>query len=99
VSLYGVNAHFQNGIAEKKIRDLTKRAQTSLLHTMHRRPSAMTINLWPYALHCATDTHNSAPAICTGISPLESFSNTPVRPQVLNFYPPFCPAYVLHNGL
>jgi hypothetical protein len=22
-----------------------------------------------------------------------------VRPQILSFHPPFCPAYVLHNGL
>jgi hypothetical protein len=99
VSLCGVNAHFQNGIAEKRICDLTERARTSLLHAMHRWPSAVTINLWPYALCCANDTHNSAPAIRTGITPLESFLSTPVRPQVLNFHPPFCPTYVLHNGL
>jgi hypothetical protein len=66
---------------------------------MHRWPLAVNIHLWPYALRCANDTHNSAPAICTGITPLESFSGTPVRPQVLNFHPPFCPVYVLHNGL
>jgi hypothetical protein len=35
VSLCGVNAHFQNGIAEKRIRDLTKQARTSLLHGMN----------------------------------------------------------------
>jgi hypothetical protein len=45
VSLCGVNAHFQNGIAEKRIRDLTERARTSLLHAMNRSPSAGTINL------------------------------------------------------
>jgi hypothetical protein len=50
VSLCGVNAHFQNGIAEKRIRDFTACARTSLLHAMSRWPSAITIHLWPYAL-------------------------------------------------
>jgi hypothetical protein len=99
VSLCGVNAHFQNGIAEKRIRDLTERARTSLLHAMNRWPSAVTVNLWPYALRFVNDAHNSTPAIKTGRSPLEDFSGTPVRPQVLNLHPVFCPVYVLHTGL
>jgi hypothetical protein len=45
VSPCGVSAHFQNGIAERRIKDLTKRSRTSLLHAMHRWPSAITINL------------------------------------------------------
>ena len=99
VSLCGVNAHFQNGIAEKRIRDLTEQARTSLLHGMNQWPSAVTVNLWPYALRFANDTHNATPSIKVGRSPLEVFSDTPIRPQVLNFHPPFCPVYVLHNGL
>jgi hypothetical protein len=58
VSLCGVNAHFQNRIAEKRIRDLTERACNSLLHAMNRWPSAVSINLWPYALRFANETHN-----------------------------------------
>jgi hypothetical protein len=50
VSLCGVSAHFQNGIAEKRIKDLTERSRMSLLHAIHRWPSAVTINLCPYAL-------------------------------------------------
>jgi hypothetical protein len=99
VSLCGVNAHFQNGIAEKRIRDLTERARTSLLHAINQWPSAISLNLWPYALRFANDVHNATPSIKTGRSPLEDFSTTPVRPQVLNFHPIFCPAYVLHSYL
>ena len=99
VSLCGVNAHFQNGIAEKRIRDLTERARTSLLHAVSRWPSAVTINLWPYALRFANETQNSTPSLALGHTPLEAFSGVPVRPQVLNYHPPFCPAYVLHTGL
>ena len=36
ISYCGVNAHFQNGIAEKLIRDLQERARTVLLHAKVR---------------------------------------------------------------
>jgi hypothetical protein len=78
VSLCGVNAHFQNGIAEKRIRDLTERARTSLLHAMNRWPSAVSIDLWPYALRFANEMHNSTPLLALGHTPLESFSGAPV---------------------
>jgi hypothetical protein len=99
VSLCGVNAHFQNGIAEKRIRDLMERVRTSLLHAMNRWPSAVSINLWPYALRFANETHNSTPSLTQDHTPLELFSGAPVRPQTHCFHPPFCPAYVLHSGL
>jgi hypothetical protein len=83
VSLYGVCAHFQNGIAERRIKDLTERSRTSLLHAIHRLPSAVTINLWPYALCYINEVYNATPALKTGKSPLESFSQTAIRPKVL----------------
>jgi phenylalanyl-tRNA synthetase alpha subunit len=46
-----VNAHWQNGVAEKQIRDLiTENARAMLLFTQRRWPDAITTNLWPYAL-------------------------------------------------
>jgi hypothetical protein len=99
VTLCGVSAHFQNGIAERRIKDLTERSRTSLLHAVHRWPSAITINLWPYALRYVNDVYNATPTIKSGQSPMEQFSKTAIRPNVLNFHPPFCPTYVLHNGL
>jgi hypothetical protein len=41
----GVNAHFQNGRAERKIRDLQDGARTSLLHAIKKWPNAIKINL------------------------------------------------------
>jgi hypothetical protein len=38
----GVSAHFQNGIAERRIKDLTERSRKSLFHAIHRWPSAVT---------------------------------------------------------
>jgi hypothetical protein len=99
ISLCGINdAHFQNGIAEKRIRDMMERARTSLLHAMNRWPSAVSINLWPYALKFANDTHNSTISLALGQTPLESFLGSPVRPQILSFHPPFCSAYVLQSS-
>ena len=45
-----VGAHHQNGIAEKRIRDLSEGARTSLLHAMQRWSEVVTTNLWPFAL-------------------------------------------------
>jgi hypothetical protein len=49
ITYCGVNAHFQNGIAEKRIRDLQEATRTSILFAMHKWPKMVNINLWPYA--------------------------------------------------
>jgi hypothetical protein len=38
ISFSGVNAHFQNALAEKRIRDLQDSARTMLVHAKHRWP-------------------------------------------------------------
>lgn len=43
----GVNAHFQNGRGEKKIRDLQDATRTSLLHAMRKWPDAINISHMP----------------------------------------------------
>ena len=35
ITFCGVGAHHQNGITEKKIRDLVENARTQLIHAMH----------------------------------------------------------------
>ena len=50
LSFCGVNAHHQNGKAEKRIRDVTDGARTALLHAVHRWPNAINATLWPAAL-------------------------------------------------
>jgi len=45
ITYCGVNAHWQNGLAEKGIRNLREAARTMLLHAIHRWPSAVTIHL------------------------------------------------------
>ena len=46
----GVGAHHQNGIVERKIKELTLIARTLLLHAIRHWPSHITTMLWPFAL-------------------------------------------------
>ncbi len=46
----GINAHFQNGIAECAIHDLSNSARKQLLHACSHWPAAVHFALWPYAL-------------------------------------------------
>ena len=48
ITYCGAYAHFQNGIAEKAIRDLQEGARKMLLHAKGRRPDAISLSLWPY---------------------------------------------------
>ena len=61
LSYCGVNAHFQNGIAERRIRDLQERTRTSMLYAMNKWKKMVTINLWPYAMRHANDVANATP--------------------------------------
>jgi hypothetical protein len=64
----GVNAHFQNGIAERSIRDLSENARKQLLHARTRWPQAVHFALWPYALRNAALLHNTLPMMEDGSS-------------------------------
>ena len=102
ISYCGVNAHWQNGIAEKRIRDLVDAARTILLDAKAKWPSAIHQSLWPYALRYANHLHQAKPspkAHDTKHSPLELFSNSPVRPNLTHFHPFGCPTYLLHDKL
>ena len=46
LSFCGVNAHHQNGVAERRIRDVTEGARTALLHAAHHWPKAVHASLW-----------------------------------------------------
>jgi len=82
MSYCGVNAHFQNGIAEKRIRDLQEQARTMLLHARGRWPIAITANLWPYAIRISNQTMNACPRLSDGVSPLEMFAGVEVKPRL-----------------
>lgn len=99
ISYCGVNAHFQNGIAEKRIRDLQEKARTMLVHAKTKWPHAITPNLWPYALREACHVMNEVPDDQSMSSKLERFTSVAVAPQLKHFHPLFCPVYALNNRL
>ena len=97
----GVGAHFQNGKAENKIRQLQSQARTMLIHAAKRWPRAVTANLWPYAVRMANESSLEIPSTLfkDGRTPRMAFSSSRATTNP-NFWQPFaCPVYVLHDHL
>ena len=101
ITFCGVNAHFQNAVAERRIRTLQDQARTMLLHAQHRWPKAIDAHLWPYALRVANEVHNSTPTIGREDhkSPFELFARSEVTPNLTHFQPFGCPTFVLDNKM
>ena len=99
VTYCGVNAHFQNGVAEKRIRDLQDHTCTALLHATARWPAAISTYLWPYALWTANNVLVSASRQKDGKSTMEIFCKTDVTLKVDKFRPFGCPVYILNSEL
>jgi len=72
-----------------------------LIHAQHRWPSAITANLWPYALRMATDAMNATPNLKfkDGRTPLESFARTKIASNPKHWHHFGCPAYTLAQEL
>ena len=99
LSCCGVNAHFQNGIAERRIRDLQEQTRTSMLYAINKWKQMILICLWPYAMWHANDVANTTPRKGEDQSPLERFSGVNVMPKLRHFHAFGCPTYVLDNAL
>ena len=100
ISFCGVNAHFQNGRAERRIRELQDTARTMLIHAHRRWSKAIDAHLWPYALRYAADIYNNTPTMARhGKAPIEIFSGGPVNFDITTAHTFGCPAYVLHNDM
>ena len=95
----GVNTHFQNGIAEKRIRDLQEATRTSLLYALHKWPRMLSVHLWPYAMRTANEIMISTPTTYSEKSPQELFSSVNVLPKIKHFHTSACPTYILDNAL
>jgi hypothetical protein len=97
----GVNAHHQNGIAERKIWSLQELARTMLVHANKRWPVGVTANLWPYAIRMANDVLNETPHLQdkSKRTAQQIFSNTLVQTNPKHWKPFGCPVYVLDRCL
>ena len=99
ITFCGVGAHHQNGVAERRIRDITENTRTSLLHAAHRWPKAIATNLWPQAIKHVVNVRNSLPRPGKTESPLSKFAGTSIQPYLKHFHPFGCPVYVLQAPL
>jgi len=99
ISFCGVNAHFQNGIAEKCIRDLQDGARRLLLHAKSRWSKAIHDSLWPYALLTFNTINNQLPDLVNGSCKVEKFTNVSVAPRLKSFHTWGCPVFALDDNL
>lgn len=101
ITFCGVGAHFQNGIAENYIKQITGAGRTMLLHAMYRWPEVIKPTLWPYAVKIATENRNRFRRDKNGRTALEKLSLTrSMFKDELNFSHTFgCPCYILDSRL
>ena len=97
----GVNAHHQNGIAERRIRELQETTRAMLIHATKRWPGVVTIHLWPYAIRMANQAYNATPlnAHINKQSPNKIFDNSAADINPKHWKPFGCPTYVLKSEL
>ena len=97
----GVNAHHQNGVAERRICELQETTRVILIHATERWPGVVTINLWPYAIRMANQAYNAMPvnSHMNKQSPNKIFDNSAVDINQKHWKPFGCPSYVLKSEL
>ena len=97
----GVNAHHQNGIAERRIRELQDSARSMILHANKRWPNTITTNLWPYAMKMACEVFNNSPNLSRKDykTPVQVLSNTDISINPKHYNTFGCPVYVLNSKL
>ena len=100
ITLSGVGAHHQNGVAERAIRTVVTKTRTMLLHTQLRWPEHTPTELWPMAMQHATMLLNIIPNVNESLSPEEKFAKAFRSTNRLENAPVWgCPIYVLQPTL
>ena len=101
ITFAGVNAHHQNGIAERRIRSLQEMTRAMLIHAHKKWSTAITPNLWPYAMRMANDVLNETPNMQDEYrrTPEQMFSSTIVHHNFKHQKTFGCPTYVLDSKL
>ena len=73
ITFCAVGIHHQNGIVERKIKELTLISRTLLLQTIRHRPNYTTTTMWPFTLKEATLGLNKLSIRSDGRSNEETF--------------------------
>jgi hypothetical protein len=97
----GVNSHHENGIAERRIKEIQDAARTMLIHASRRWKMSVNAHLWPYAVRMASDQVNNLPRMQSADkrTPLQAFANSDVHTNLKHWHPFGSPVYVLENEL
>jgi len=97
----GVNAHHQNGRAERRIGLLQELTRTQLIHLAHHWKQIDAVHLWPYAMRLANLNLNNTPNMQhkSKLTALQLFTNTTVNANPNHQYPFGTPIYVLNQAL
>ena len=99
ISYCSFNAHFQNGVAEKRISNLQDQACKQLLNVKALWPPSSELNIWPYALIKSNQLKNILTDKEYGSSPLKRFSRMNVSPKLKDNNVFGCLVYALTNRL
>jgi hypothetical protein len=97
-SMCGVNAHHQNGKAERRIRQLQYMTRTLLLQACTMWPDAINLYLWPYALRKSADDLNRIAHQTEEHSPMAKFAKVKIKPD-MSTHLFGCPTFVLNSEL
>ncbi len=101
LTVSGVGAHHQNGVAERGIRTIVTKARSQLLHAQLRWPEQSPSDLWPMAMQHSEHLLNVIPsASLDGFSAEERFCQSlRSTDQLQELHVWGCPAYVLEPTL
>jgi hypothetical protein len=101
ITFCGVGSHHQNGIAERKIKDIALGGQTLLLHAKRMFPKYISTICWPFAIKCYEDRLINLAYCADGrIIPYETLASLDAAPiNTSNFHTFGCPCYVLDHRL
>ncbi len=86
ITFCGIGSNHQNGIAERKIKDITLGGQTLLLHAKRMFPEYISTILWPFAVKCYEDRLNNLVHHAEGRTPYETLASLDAAP---------CPTFIL----
>ena len=97
----GVNAHHQNGRAERRIRLLQELTRTQMIHLKHKWKAIEVAPLWPYAMRIANECLNNSPNMQhpSKLSAAQLFGTTEIDENPTHRQPFGAPTYVLKSPL
>ena len=95
IKYFGVNTHFQNGRADKIIRDLQTMERKIIIHAKGQWPESIHPSLWTYILLIAVHVHKNVPNAAYASSHIEAFTRISVSPQSSHYHTFGFPSYML----